>query len=151
MKYIMQGCAAIFILILTIIYMAGCVRSHKIIFLNEACIKPYQGYYYRTCDPMQVKVDGKKIIVPENFKTDLASIPRILWPIFAPQYSGFVAPAILHDYLYRCHTNVTRKFADEVLYSALLVEGVTNITAFKFYVGVRFFGSWHFDKNNKDC
>ncbi len=93
---------------------------------------------------MRVIIDDKKYTVPKDFETDLASVPRLLWPIFAPQYSGFVAPAILHDYLYRCPNDITRQFADEVLYSALITENVTAFTASKFYLGVRLFGASHF-------
>lgn len=94
---------------------------------------------------MRVIIDDKKYTVPKDFETDLASVPRLLWPIFAPQYSGFVAPAILHDYLYRCPNDITRQFADEVLYSALITENVTAFTASKFYLGVRLFGASHFE------
>lgn len=94
---------------------------------------------------MKVTIDGKKYIVPKDFETDLASIPRVLWPIFAPQYSGFVAPAILHDYLYRCPNNITRQYADEVLYSALISKDITPFVASKFYLGVRLFGGSHFE------
>ncbi len=95
---------------------------------------------------MRVDIDDKKYIIPKNFQTDLASIPRLLWFIFAPQYAGFVAPAILHDYLYRCRDDISRQFADEVLYSALITENVTPFTASKFYLGVRLFGGSHFDR-----
>jgi len=95
---------------------------------------------------MRVTIDDKKYTVPKNFETDLASIPRLLWPLLAPQYSGFVAPAIIHDYLYRCNNAITRKFADEVLYSALIADNVTPFTASKFYLAVRLFGGSHFNK-----
>ncbi len=100
---------------------------------------------------MHVLIDGDSYVIPKDFKTDLASIPRLLWPILAPQYAGFVAPAILHDYLYSCRHMVTRKYADQVLYSALLAEGVTKFTAIKFYLGVRLFGVFHFKDHNDYC
>lgn len=151
MKRLRQGLVCIALVYLLLAYMVGCSHFHQVEFLNEACIKPFHDYDYRTCELMRVKVDGNKINIPKNFETDLASIPRMLWPIFAPQYSGFVAPAILHDYLYRCHSGVTRKFADEVLYSALISENVTPFTASKFYVGVRLFGGFHFNKAGGNC
>lgn len=144
MKIIRHGLALILIVYLTLAYMAGCAHFHQVNFLSEACIIPYKGYDYKTCNPMDVIIDGTKYTIPKNFETDLASIPRLLWPIFAPQYSGFVAPAILHDYLYRCHNHITRQYADEVLYSALITENVTPFTASKFYLGVRLFGGSHF-------
>lgn len=149
MKLIRHGLIFIFSVYISLVWLVGCANFHQVIFLNEACIKPFSGYEYRTCKPMRVKIDGKKFIVPKNFKTDLASIPRFLWPILAPQYTNFVAPAILHDYLYRCHA-LDRESADEVLYSALITENVTAFTASKFYLAVRLFGRNHYN-NNGDC
>jgi len=145
MRIVRQGLAFIFIIYLSLVYMVGCAHFHRVKFMNQACIIPFKGYDYKTCQNMRVTIDDKKYTVPKGFETDLASIPRLLWPIFAPQYSGFVAPAILHDYLYRCNNNITRQFADEVLYSALITEDVTAFTASKFYLGVRLFGGSHFE------
>jgi len=144
MKIVRQGLIFIFTIYLSLAYMVGCAHFHSVKFINEACIIPLVGYEYKTCKAIKVIIDDKKYIVPKNFETDLASIPRVFWSVFAPQYSGFVAPAILHDYLYRCHNNITRQFADEVLYSALIAENVTPFTASKFYLGVRLFGGSHF-------
>jgi len=151
MKFVRQGLVALGCIYCLLTVMVGCAHFHQIQFINEACIKPYKGYDYRTCAPMRVSIDGKKITIPKDFKTDLASIPRILWPIVAPQYTSFVAPAILHDYLYRCHTTVSRQFADEVIYSALITENVSAFTASKFYVAVRLFGSSHFGEHEEGC
>ena len=41
-----------------------------------------------------------KVIIPKGFKCDLASVPRILWPIIAPFELSEAAP-LVHDYLYR--------------------------------------------------
>jgi hypothetical protein len=145
MRIVRQGLVFIFTVYLSLVYMVGCAHFHRVQFMNDgACIVPFKGYEYKTCKTMRVTIDDKKYTVPKDFETDLASIPRLLWPIFAPQYSGFVAPAILHDYLYRCNTHITRQFADEVLYSALITENVTPFTASKFYLGVRLFGGSHY-------
>lgn len=149
MRTVRQGLVFIFIIYISIVYVIGCANFHNVKFLNTACIIPFHGYNYKTCHPMRVSIDNVIFTIPRNFKTDLASIPRFLWPIFAPQYSGFVAPAILHDYLYCAHIPVDRKFADEVLYSALIASNVTAFTAYKFYMGVRLFGVTHF--NHKGC
>ena len=146
MKIMRQGLMILLITYLALTYVAGCAHFHQIKFINEACIIPFKGYDYKTCKDMRVIIDDKNYIIPQGFETDLASIPRLLWPIFAPQYSNFVAPAILHDYLYRCNNHLTRLFADEVLYSALITENVTAFTASKFYLGVRLFGGSHYTK-----
>jgi len=144
MKIVRHGLLFIFIFYLSLAYMVGCATFHPVKFLNEPCIIPFKGYDYKTCKPMRVTIDDKKYTIPKNFATDLASIPRWLWPIFAPQYTDFVAPAILHDYLYRCNNAITRKFADEVLYSALITKNISPFMASKFYLGVRLFGDTHF-------
>ena len=144
MKLVRQGLVFIFLLYLSLVYMVGVAHFHSIKFINSACITPYNGYNFKTCAKMRVLIDEHEYDVPQNFTTDLASIPRIVWPIYAPQYTGFVAPAILHDYLYSCHHGLTRQYADEVLYSALIVNGVSAFTASKFFLGVRLFGESHF-------
>lgn len=144
MKIVRQGLAFIFILFCALLYLVGGSHFHRVKFINSVCVIPYYKYKYKTCKKILVTIDDKVFIIPKGFETDLASIPRFLWPIFAPHYSGFVAPAILHDYLYRCHNNITRIYADEVLYSALIAKNVTAFTASKFYLGVRLFGGSHY-------
>ena len=150
MKMFRHGMVLVCAMYIVLSLLSGCVHFHPIYYLDEPCIKPYHGYQYRTCAMIDFKIDGKHFYVPKNFKTDLASIPRVLWPIIPPQYSKFVAPAILHDYLYRYDTNTSRKFADEVFYSALITEDVDAFTAMKFYFAVRIFGGSHFGKNNEE-
>lgn len=145
MKIVRQGLVFVLIAYLALTKLVGCAHFHPVEFNTQPCIIPLTGYNYKTCKALHVIIDDRKYIIPKGFETDLASVPRLLWPIFAPQYSGFVAPAILHDYLYRCPNDITRNFADEVLYSALLAENVTPFTASKFYLGVRLFGGSHFE------
>jgi hypothetical protein len=54
------------------------------------------------CEPWQHQVNGFTLHVPAGFRTDLASIPRVLWwlPGFAPMELGVEAP-IVHDLLYQ--------------------------------------------------
>jgi hypothetical protein len=149
MKIFCHGLVFLLSTYCSIAVLVGCAHFHQVIFKSEECIIPLKKYNFRTCKALKVTIDGKKFTIPKNFETNLASIPRILWPILAPQYSGFVSPAILHDYLYSCNRNVTRQFADEVLYSALISEDVTSFTATKFFIAVRLFGGSHFVKG--DC
>lgn len=142
--------------ILTIGYLAtisliACIPVHNVTFINDACIIPFKQYDYHTCAPMHVNIDGDIYVVPKNFETDLASIPKPLWSFIAPQYTGYVAPSILHDYLYSCGNLFNRRIDDEILYSALKVNGVSTYTAVKFYVAVRLFGNNHFNEYNYNC
>lgn len=145
MKIILYGLMFICTIYLFLVYIVGRTTSHQIKFLSQICIVPFKDYDYKTYEEIRVTIDDKEYVIPKGFETDLASIPRLLWPIFAPHYAGFVAPAILHDYLYSLNGAISRRFADEVLYSALIAENVTKFTAYKFYLGVRLFGSDHFN------
>lgn len=141
------------IIVFLFIFTTSCVwppaTKNLVIFKNDPCIIPYLRYEYKTCDKMDVLVDYKPVTVPEEFVTDLASIPRPLWSVFSPRFSNFIAPSILHDYMYKCPHFYTRKEADDIFYSALLANGVTRVTSTKFYMGVRLFG-WMAYKRNCD-
>lgn len=43
--------------------------------------------------------NGDKIVIPEGFETDLASVPRFLWSVFPP-FGNFILASLVHDYLY---------------------------------------------------
>lgn len=82
---------------------------------------------------------GRLITVPAGFKTDLASIPKILWNILPP-VGRYDAAAVVHDYLYQ-HNGVTRAEADAVLREAMEVLGVRWSQRWAIYAGVRV-GGW---------
>jgi hypothetical protein len=42
------------------------------------------GYHWVTRAPLVYNRDMEVITVPENFSTDLASVPKALWGIFPP-------------------------------------------------------------------
>lgn len=110
-------------------------------FYSEVCIKPYQGYRYHTCKDIEFMVDKTRYTIPKGFKTDLASIPKIAWPIIAPAHSSLIRPAIVHDWFYRKTCDYTRKQTDLIFYHMLKNDGVSIIKASLMYYAVRFFGS----------
>lgn len=140
-------CVNIFILLL-----AGCIKpAYQVAFIDEACIKPNKRYSYHTCHSLAVVINKKEerdvFEIPKDFKTDLASIPRLWWSVLSPAYSSFIYPAILHDYLYTCPGfEVSRRYADDIFYSALIAQGVSQFTATVMYMSVRMFGNKHFQK-----
>lgn len=98
--------------------------------------------YWVVTAPLQWdEPDGQKIIVPEGFRTDLASIPRLFrnLPFLDPDGVSR-RPAVLHDYLYS--QQVARASADYKLFKALREEGASYATAWTFWAAVRCFG-WH--------
>lgn len=83
------------------------------------------------------------IIVPEGFKTNFASVPRL--PL-AFWLFGSVAdePAVVHDWLYTSNVaGVTRKEADAVFAEACKVYGVSAWKRGPMWLGVRLFGGSH--------
>lgn len=64
-----------------------------------------------------------KIIVPKGFKTDLASIPRLLWVAF-PKNGKYQKAAILHDYLCVVH-RLSQELKEGVHKGDKIEEGVS--------------------------
>lgn len=79
------------------------------------------------------------IDVPDGTLTDFASVPRILWPIVAPDGEHTQA-AVLHDYLYKSHIK-SRKEADEIFLEAMEVLKVPKWKREAMFWAVRLFGS----------
>lgn len=82
---------------------------------------------------------GRIYLVPANFITDLASIPRLLQPFIAKDGNSRRA-AVLHDFRY-CLKRGTRAEADALFHEALLADGVGTWTARLMWLGVRA-GGW---------
>jgi len=75
------------------------------------------------------------IIVPTDFETDCASVPRV--PVLYT-LTGDTAheAAVVHDWLYRQH-EWTRKDADAVFYEAMTVTGESRWRAWLMWSAVR--------------
>jgi hypothetical protein len=107
------------------------------------------------------KVHGEDftLTIPPGFKTDLASVPRILWVLVARDELSFGGP-IAHDFLYQCGgvppagtcypstKTFTRREVD-ALFSSLMREfGVVPWRRRAAWLAVRLFG-WIPWKPNK--
>lgn len=97
----------------------------------------YKGKKWRVAETFTVKVNGCSFVIPEGFRTDLASIPRIFWAIFPP-FGKYNRAAIVHDYLYRIKTE--RKFADKIFLSLMEQDDTNVLIRYLFYYTVRLFG-----------
>ena len=104
-----------------------------------------------------VKVKGHKIIVEEDFVTDLASVPRMCWAFIAPW--DVARAAIIHDLLYKSIRqyrskwknsgnpnviSVAKKASDDVFYMAMkdAEPSVANWKITAAYYSVKMFGRW---------
>lgn len=112
-------------------------------FINQPCLTPVKSGDFELCNDMVVRVNERFHIVPQGFVTDLASIPRILWPFFSPSDYEAIGASVLHDWQYCCEYGATRKYADDVFYFGLLSNGMGNMQALTYWSAVRFFG-WMF-------
>ena len=79
------------------------------------------------------------IIVPENFETDFASVPRLFWSIISPVDKHGKA-AVVHDCCYY-YALYSRKRSDEIFKEALEVLKVPPWKVFCMYQSVRI-GGW---------
>lgn len=93
-------------------------------------------------------VNDKEIVVPADFRTDLASVPRIFWLFISPIGKHSIA-AVMHDYIYslECELNIHRKEADMMFYYVMLHCHVHKFTAALMYCCVRLFGASKWKKN----
>jgi len=123
-------------------FLCGCSNLHTEIY-TDVCIKPLKAYTYLTCLDIDFTVDDQRFIIPKGFKTNLASIPKIAWPIMAPAHSSLIRPAIIHDWFYRKTCDFTRKQADLIFYHMLINDGIPRYKASVMYYSVRLFG-WRF-------
>ena len=136
----------LFVLLSIIAFLSYIIQINKINVHTDSiiCIEPYKGYIYKTCKPIKYTIEGDILTIPELYKTDLASIPRIFWNIVSPARSEFMSAAILHDFLYSCHDNLSRKEIDDIFFNLLIDNGVSKKEALFFYLGVRMFGGEFF-------
>ncbi len=126
--------------------LGGCGSSEPYLHtevLSPTCIKPLIDYHYQTCNPILFTVDHHQFIIPANFETDLASIPKIVWPIMAPAHSSLIRPAIIHDWFYRKTCDFTRQQTDLIFYHMLRNDGISAFKASAMYYAVRLFG-WNY-------
>ena len=77
------------------------------------------------------------IVVPYNFKTDLASIPRVFWALFPP-FGKYIRASIVHDYLISISTSKDNTHAHKIFYQLMIHDEVNPFIAWTFYHLVSF-------------
>ncbi len=84
-----------------------------------------------------------RIEVPVGFRTDFATVPRLLWVIL-PKWGRYGNATVIHDYLYWMQEH-PRLEADRILLEAMGVLGVRSVVKYTMYWGVRAFGwlAWY--------
>ena len=89
----------------------------------------------------------KKIVIPEGFETDLASVPRVPF-IYMFWGSKAHREAVLHDYLYRIDAipKVTFSKANDIFLEAMEARGKPVYVRYPMYWGVKFGGKISYHK-----
>ena len=89
---------------------------------------------YELLSDVSVSVNGWNITVYKGFTWDGASIPKSLWSeVGCP--IDYAVESLVHDALYR--TNLLSKdIADDILYSLLVSNGVSDVIANAMYLAV---------------
>lgn len=89
------------------------------------------------------------VVVPNGFKTDYASVPKIFRNIINT-YGKHGKAAVVHDWLYskNCNIDITRAEADKIFLEIMKECGVGTIKRQFMYRMVRIFGASHFRKND---
>lgn len=84
------------------------------------------------------------VLVPKDFMTDFASVPRPFWPLISP-YGKAGKAAVIHDYLYALSREgrgmFTRMQADDIFLEAMGVLGVAPWRRHAMYWAVRLFAA----------
>mgnify|MGYP006439774311 CR=1 FL=1 len=88
-------------------------------------------------DLVYVTKDGKRIVVPKGFTTDLDSVPRIPF-VYSVAKGRAVPSAAVHDYLYYKYYN--RKMCDDIFFEAMDSEEVESFHRYNIYYNIRAFG-----------
>lgn len=103
------------------------------------------------CRQWHCHVNGCTITVPEGFRHDLASVPRMFWPLLGPMDLS-VEAALVHDMIYQHHAVGGRLFkrreADRLLRLIARRERVPVWRCWAAWLAVRGFG-WLAWRRNK--
>ncbi len=99
------------------------------------------GKWFTLCEDLNVELsNGDWITIPKGFKTDLASVPKLLWGFFPPFGVDLIA-YLIHDYLYVTKL-YNRSFSDKEMYLWAKHLRDENIDPYLRYKTVRVLGGY---------
>lgn len=101
---------------------------------------------YRIC--WEADEQAGSLLVPRRFITDLASVPRPLWAVVPPWDNFIRDAAVCHDRAYETN-EVSRAFADSLLYYGMLARGASQPHAYAVWTGVRLGGYWSYQSGKE--
>ena len=112
---------------------------------KELKLKRVKNHVWEVIGGFSIHIDrtNESIVIPNNFKTDLASIPRLAYTLF-PRSDEYDLAATVHDYLYSIG-KYPRKTCDNVFKDLLILSKVKKKIANLMYMAVRTFGKRHYN------
>ena len=102
-------------------------------------------------DPLKfARPGGGTVTLAERFLTDLASTPRIVWPVHGLAPQDMERPSLVHDWLYTAHHQGRDVYdfreSNRVLQEACLTEGYSRPMAWSIRVACDLFGRSIWDR-----
>jgi Protein of unknown function (DUF1353) len=102
---------------------------------NDVVVRELDATYWAVVEPITYQGRTETFIVPKDFKTDFASVPRpLVWLL--PRYGLYTKSAILHDFLCR-HPDVSRADADGLFRRSMRELGVPFLRRWMMWAAVR--------------
>ncbi|MEM7247895.1 MAG: DUF1353 domain-containing protein [Acidobacteriota bacterium] len=114
---------------------------------------------WRLSQPYTVSTEKWKVQVPEGFEFDMASVPRMFWPLIAPFELSIAAP-LIHDFAYHqggrvkdgkitnleeADKTMSRFQADLAFLELMEAEGVSFLRRVPAFLAVAVFGGLAWD------
>ena len=92
---------------------------------------------------------GQDWVIPVGFRSDGASVPRVLWRLLSPAIDPQTLWAsLIHDYCY-LYRITTRQMCDAAYRDQLIEDGYPAWKARLTYCGLRLFGGSHWGGANE--
>ncbi|OPY90583.1 MAG: hypothetical protein A4E73_02427 [Syntrophaceae bacterium PtaU1.Bin231] len=122
------------------------------LFVTDLCLrevgeKAGRSVYALVQPLIYVARSGDRVVVPEGFQTDLASVPRVpvVWLLWGDRAHR---EAVLHDYLYRTDAVPTVGFmgANRLFLEAMKARGVPRYIRWPMFLGVVLGGIFSYHK-----
>lgn len=93
-------------------------------------------------------------IIPKDYVSDWSTIPRVVWPLYPPNYTEARRGSVAHDYIYsHLYNHYTKSFADDLLKAFMTRDGAPWLSRWIFRVSTGWGGKggWYYkERSNAD-
>ena len=128
--------------------------------MNAECTNHHQGVVLQSIPGNKLKVvyedfnihvyEFGMLHVPTGFRTDGASIPRILWTLIGGPFGPYVDAAVVHDFFYATTDHeYTREQVDWMFFCIMRDSGISSLRAKLMYRAVRIGGVFGWNRSRK--